>query len=362
MATTGAIDPAGFELPVERLRRGWYTDAYFNLSKELLEASGREPVVTMQVFQKNEALLAGVEEVIEILRSCAGRFTDAGAWLPGWEQLRVDALGDGERISPREPVIHIEGPYSLFAHLETAYLGTLARRTLVATNTARTVEAAAGKSVLFFGARHDHHSNQPGDGWAAHLGGADEVSTDAQGAWWSGSGVGTIPHALIAAYGGDTVAAATAFAERFAERMPITALVDFENDSVGTALAVADALGGKLWGVRLDTAGSLVDRALWGEMGGFDPTGVNCELARRVRSALDEAGHPTVKIVVSGGFDADQIAAFEADGAPVDVYGVGSALLAGSNDFTADVVRLDGAHVAKAGRRFIASDRLERID
>jgi len=223
------------------------------------------------------------------------------------------------------------------------------------------VEAARGKPILFFPARHDHWLVQTGDGWAAHVAGAIGVSTDAQASWWGGRGVGTVPHGLIAAFGGDTVAAACAFTDRFAHEMNVTVLVDFENDSVGTAIAVADALGDRLWGVRLDTSERMVDRALWDRMGEFQPTGVNPELVGLVRAALDEAGHPGVQIVVSGGFDAAKIRRFEALGAPVDAYGVGSSLVRGENDFTADVVRLEGRSAAKAGRSFHPNPRLERV-
>jgi nicotinate phosphoribosyltransferase len=143
--------------------------------------------------------------------------------------------------------------------------------------------------------------------------------------------------------------------------MNVTVLVDFENDSVRTALEVADALGDSLWGVRLDTSERLVDRSLWADMGEFSPTGVAPELVQRVRAALDTAGHEQVKIVVSGGFDAQKIRRFEALGAPVDSYGVGSSLLRGQNDFTADVVRVDGRDCAKAGRSFKPNERLTRI-
>ena len=202
---------------------------------------------------------------------------------------------------------------------------------------------------------------QTGDGWAAHVAGAIGVSTDAQASWWGGTGVGTVPHELIAAYGGDTVAAARAFAGRFADQMNVTVLVDFENDSVRTALEVAEALGPKLWGVRLDTSERLVDCSLWHEMGDFTPTGVNRVLVEKVRAALDAAGHERVKIVCSGGFDAAKIREFEAWDAPVDSYGVGSSLLRGQNDFTADVVRLDGEDCAKAGRRYRPNPRLARV-
>ena len=208
----------------------------------------------------------------------------------------------------------IEGDYALFAHLETVYLGCLARRTLIMRNVREVVAAANGKDILFFPARHDHWLVQTGDGWAAHVAGAIGVSTDAQASWWGGRGVGTVPHALIAAFGGDTVAAARAFTERFGAEMNVTVLVDFVNDSVRTALEVADALGDRLWGVRLDTSERMVDRALWHEMGEFSPTGVNPVLVERVRHALDSAGHERVRIVVSGGFDAAKIRRFEALG------------------------------------------------
>src|SRR5207302_8061675 len=182
-----------------------------------------------------------------------------------------------------------------------------------------------------------------------------------QAPWWGGKGVGTVPHALISAYGGNTVLAATKFAEWAPEDLNVTVLVDFENDSVATALEVARALGPRLWGVRLDTTESLVDRSLWGEMSDFKPTGVNERLVRNVRDALDRDGFERVKIVVSGGFDAEKIRQFEARGVPVDAYGVGSSLIRGSNDFTGDIVLTDGRPSGKFGRRYRPNERLERV-
>jgi nicotinate phosphoribosyltransferase len=355
------LDPGVFRLPVERIRDGYYTDAYFNFTKRLLEERRRHPRVTMQVFQRHKSVLGGIDEAIAVLKQCSGRVWSNG-WEPGWEELEVHALFEGDEVAPWETVMTIEGDYSLFVHLETVYLGCLARRTLVMRNVREVVEAANKKPILFFPARHDHWLVQTGDGWAAHVAGAIGVSTEAQASWWGGTGVGTVPHGLIAAYGGDTVAAARDFADRFAAEMNVTVLVDFENDSVRTALEVADALGDKLWGVRLDTSGQLVDRGLWHEMGNFAPTGVNPVLVERVRQALDGAGHQRIKIVASGGFDAARIRRFEELGAPVDSYGVGSALLRGENDFTADVVRVDGRDCAKVGRRYNPNPRLQRVD
>src|SRR4051794_23494570 len=261
----------------------------------------------MQVFQKERSILGGIDEAIAILKLCSD----------DWRALEVHALHEGDRIEPFETVMTIEGSYALFAHLETVYLGSLARRSLVMRNVHDVVDAAGGKQILFMPARHDHWLVQTGDGWAAHVAGAIGVSTDAQASWWGGRGVGTVPHGLIAAFGGDTVAAAKAFANRFSGAMNVTVLVDFANDSVTTALEVADALGDQLWGVRLDTSERLVDRSLWREMGAFRPTGVNDVLVRRVRSALDEAGHQRVKFVVPGGSPAARIREFERNGVPV---------------------------------------------
>jgi nicotinate phosphoribosyltransferase len=350
------LDPGIFDLPVEKMRAGWYTDAYFNYTREVLLREGSRPRVVMQIFQKHHAYLGGMDEAIAILKLCAHEY----------DGLEIRALYDGDRIEPYEPVMHIEGDYTAFSHLETPVLGTLARRTLITTNVVAVLEAANAKPIIFMPARHDHHRVQTGDGYAAYVAGQIVgaeigVTTDEQASWWGGHGIGTVPHALIASYGGDTVTAARHFADWAPEGMNVTVLVDFENDSVRTALEVADALGDRLWGVRLDTSESLVDRSLWTEMGDFKPTGVNRELVWKVRDALDAAGHGRVRIVVSGGFTVEKIRQFELAGVPVDAYGVGSSLIRGSNDFTGDIVITDGKPSAKVGRHYRENPRLEPV-
>jgi nicotinate phosphoribosyltransferase len=356
------LDPQVFRLPIDRLRHGYYSDAYFVYTQRLLEEQNHHPRVVMQVFQKRESLLGGIDEAIAVLKLCAGHAGPQGEWVLGWDELEVKALGEGDAISPYEAVMTIEGDYALFAHLETVFLGSLARRSLIMRNVRAVVDAARGKPIFYFPARHDHWLVQTGDGWAAHVAGAIGVSTDAQASWWGGTGIGTVPHGLIAAYAGDTVTAARVFADRFHEEMNVTVLVDWENDSVKTAIEVAEALGPLLWGVRLDTSETLVDRSLYDSMGGFDPRGVNPRLVANVRNALDSAGYPEVKIVASGGFTAERIEQFETLGVPVDAYGVGSSLIRGQNDFTADVVIVDGVPCAKVGRAYHPNPRLELVD
>jgi nicotinate phosphoribosyltransferase len=352
MPSRKRLDPEIFNLPVAKMRAGYYSDKYFVRAREILLADGCHPRVTMQVFGKVPAFLGGMDEAIAILQLCAIE----------WPELEVHALYDGDEVEPWETVLLIEGPYDAFAHLETLYLGVLARRTRVATNTRRVVEAAAPKEILFFPARHDHWLVQTGDGYAAHVAGAIGVSTDAQASWWGSEGVGTVPHALIAAYGGDTVLATRKFAEHIGSGVKLISLVDFENDCVRTSLEVARALGDRLYGVRLDTSEMLVDQSLWDQMGYFKPTGVNPQLVWNVRRALDADGFEKVKIVVSGGFTVEKIRDFERQKVPVDGYGVGSSLFQGRFDFTADVVRLEGKPCAKVGREYRPNPRLERVD
>jgi nicotinate phosphoribosyltransferase len=431
---TERLRPETFRLPVEKIRAGYKSDIYFARTKLILEQDGRRDRVTMQVFQKHpDAVIVGTDHTLAILQAGAGRYRDrarsdalfaryleaerrayahwaslpasggweayaplardafdisfelAALWEPGWRDLDVRSLFDGESAEPNEPVMHIEGEYGSFAHLETLYLGALAEGSRVATNTRNVVAAANGKPVIMFGARHQAHEAQAGAGYAAYVGGAIGVSTDEQGEWWGSTGLGTVPHALIAVYGGDTTVATLKFDEhinRSTERIGhltapgtpeghvnVTSLVDFQNDVVNTSLGVAHALGQRLWGVRVDTSESLIDKSILREierndgMAEREIRGVTPRLIEILRAALDAAGYGHVRIVASGGFDAEKIARFERLGVPVDVYGVGSALVHGTGfDHTADIVRLDGRDVAKVGRDYRDNPRLQRVD
>ena len=402
--TAPRLGPEVFDLPVPEIRIGYRSAVYFSRAKRILEAERPDTAVTVQVFQKQSSVLCGIDEALAVLRVGAGSWADPAKaselfdaylearldarrlrlqdldaaararvrqfeleteldhlWVTGFEQLDVAALHDGDRVDPWSTVLLITGPLHLFAHLESVYLGVLARRTKVATNVARVVDAARGKPLLFFADRFDHLATQGGDGYAAHIAGARGVATDAMAAWWGEKGLGTIPHGLIAAFDGDTVEATAAFARHVPEA-DLIALTDFNNDCVTDSVACARAFGERLWGVRLDTAGTMVDRSITPDrMGDFDPTGVNVPLVRLVRDALDAEGFDHVRIIVSGGFTAERIAAFEAQDAPVDAYAVGSALLRGSIDFTADVVAVDGRPMAKKGRTLRPNPRLQPV-
>ncbi len=433
MIVTQRLRPEVFRLPIEKIRTGYKSDIYFGRTKLILERDMRRERVTMQVFQKHpHAVIVGTDQTLAILHVGAGRYRDraraetlfggyleaerrlyqhwlalprggwdayepiarevfdlshelASLWEPAWRELAVESLYDGETATSGEPVMRIAGDYTAFAHLETLYLGALAEGTRVATSTRDVVEAARGKPVIMFGARHQAHEAQAGSGYASFVGGAIGVSTDEQGEWWGSKGLGTIPHALIAVYGGDTTVATLKFDEHINRatteighltakgttegHVNVTALVDFRNDVVNTSLGVAHALGARLWGVRVDTSESLVDASILRELerreglAGDEVRGVTPRLVELLREALDAGGYRHVRIVASGGFDAAKIRRFEEIGVPVDVYGVGSALVHGSGfDHTADIVRVNGVDLAKTGRGYVKSDRLHDVD
>ncbi len=344
---------------IQKIRKGYFTARYFLRTRDILLSQKNFSVVTMQVFQKrNGAVLCGVNETVSLLKIACGIYKN-GTWQAMWNTLTVNSLREGDVMSAYEPVLHITGPYVAFAHLESLYLGILARRSLVATNSKMMLTAAKGKAVYFFADRFDHFFNQEGDGYAAHVGGISAVCTQAQGSWWAGEPMGTMPHSFIALCGGNTTKAAQLFFKKF-PRTPLIVLVDFENDCVRTSLEVARVFGNKLYAVRLDTSEKLTDRALIKNKKPSD-AGVSPALVWAVRNALDKEGFKRVKIIVSGGFTEEKIRQFEVGRVPVDGYGVGSALLKGNNDFTADIVKVDGKLVAKEGRKFQKNSRMHLV-
>ncbi|HET7460705.1 MAG TPA: hypothetical protein VFJ82_05640 [Longimicrobium sp.] len=363
-----------------RIRTGWLSDRYFLRTALTLQHAGRDPVATMQVFAKQKGVLAGVYEAVRLFQT---------QLAPGYDprDLEVRTLLEGDDINRGggddwEPVMHVTGCYRGFAHLETPVLGVLARRSLVASNTRIVVEAGGGKPVIFMAPRHDDWRVQTPDGYAAVVGGAESVSSDAAGAWWGARGVGTMPHALIAAFEGDTVAATLAFARYLREQEPgvaIMSLVDYANNAVKTSIEVARAMraefgDGVLSAVRVDTSERLIDDSLIGDpevWGRAKLTGVNPYLVRKMRRALDAEGFGYVGIVASGGFTPSKIKRFESENVPVVAYGVGSSLLghseAGSGllnnfDFTADLVKLGGQPQGKIGRTWRENPRMVRLD
>ena len=348
------LDPATFELPVERIREGAFSALQLRATRALLGEAETPPRVLLQVSATHAGWLAGIDEAIAILKLGADE----------WSALAVHALYEGDRVDEWGTVLTIEGPYHGFVHLEPLVLGVLERRSRVHSNVRRLVEAARPKSILVAPAAHDHWVLQPGDGWAVHLAGADAVLSEASASWWKGgAGAGTaiVTHALVAACGGDVTVAARALAGRLGDDVRLLAPAAHRNDCVAASLALARALPDRLWGVALDTPGFLVDQSILPHMGAFDPTGVNPQLVWAVRNALDAEGFGDVKLVAAGGFDVARIRRFEEEGVPVDCYAVGGAVFDGRAPFVADVVAVNETPAERVGRPRRENAKLERV-
>ncbi len=309
---------------LDRILSGQTSDVYFMRTKHIMEMEDLNPVVSMEVFPGADGVLCGIKEVITLLRRV----------LP--QEAEVWALEESTLMQAKEVVLRITAPYRSFVLYETAYLGILAHESGWATAARACVQAAGDIPVISFGARHVHPSVAPYMEYAAIVGGCIGCATTA-GAQLAGiAPSGTIPHALCLVMG-DTVKATQAFDRHIPPDVRRIALVDTFKDEAEESLRVAQALGDRLWGVRLDTPR---------ERGRVTP-----DLVQEVRVRLDQAGFGDIKIVVSGGIDPARIHLFRERKAPVDAFGVGSAISgAAPIDFTADIKEIEGRPVAKRGR------------
>jgi len=316
---------------------GETADIYFVRTLEVLKKAGLNPVATMEVFPSRGGTLCGMEEVKALLQKV----------LP--PQAEVWGLGEGERMERKEVVLRIKAPYQSYAVYETAYLGILAHCSGWATAAREAVEAAQGIPVIGFGARHVHPLVAGQLDYASQVGGCAGGSSVLGGKLMGRSPMGTMPHALIICFG-DTVEATLAFDRYMPPEVPRISLVDTFKDEPEESLRVAQALGKRLQGVRLDTPT---------ERGRVTP-----DLVKETRARLDQAGFPHVGIVVSGGLDPERIRQFIAQGAPVTAFGVGSHISSAPPiDFTADLHEVDGRAIAKRGRipGITPNPRLKRI-
>ena len=324
--------------PSPDTRSGENADLYFRRSLAILAAEGLDPRVTMEFFARRRALLCGMREVEGLLQPLLAR------------GVEVERLPEGSWFEPREVVLRIRARYARIGLYETAVLGILASEAGWAAAAAAGVAEAGGTPVISFGARHVHPDVSARMEYAAVVGGCAGCATPA-GARLSGiEPSGTIPHALVLCMG-DTVEAVQAFDRHVDPAVPRIALVDTFRDEAEESLRVAAALGRRLWGVRLDTP--------------QERGGVTGDMVREVRARLDQAGYGSVRIVVSGGVDPERIRYFRNQDAPVDAYGVGSAISGASAiDFTADVKEVDGRPLAKRGRipGITPSPRLRKLE
>ncbi|MFP3975646.1 MAG: nicotinate phosphoribosyltransferase [Dehalococcoidia bacterium] len=326
-----------FDIP-ESVLSGETADIYFVRTREILEKENLNPVATMEVFPGHDGLLCGMNEALTLLEKV----------LPS-ENREVWALSEGDRFQKKEVVLRITAPYQSYAMYETAYLGMLSHCSGWATAARECVEAAEGIPVISFGARHVHPAVVGRMEYAAIVGGCVGCASPVGAELAGQNAIGTIPHALILVMG-ETARATLAFDKYMPESVSRVALVDTLKDEPEESVNVAQAMGGKLEAVRLDTPP---------ERGRVTP-----DLVKETRARLDLAGFKDVKIFVSGGVSQEQIRNLIEAGAPVDTFAVGSAISnAKPIDFTADIHEVEGEPIAKRGRipGITPNSRLKRV-
>lgn len=373
-----------------RIQDGFFTDQYFNNTKDILVNKDKHPIIRVQYFcRKDNTVLSGMQEARNIITS----LVNCGDMNK--KNFKLYMLNDGDIVNAWETVLLFEGDAQEFVTLETVILGILSMSG-IATETRKCVQAANGKPVLFFGARFDHYKIQEAIGYASLVGGASGVSTDANGYIKNIKGTGTIPHILIGCFGGSTVEAAMAFDDIMPESVKRTVLVDWDNDCVGTTIDVVNAFAektgkygvydktitvtekthydyspddfigdgkGRLWSVRFDTSNLLRDKSVTPI--GEQSLGVCPELVFRAREAFDKRGWNKLKIGVSGGFNFDRITLVEKLKVPIDWYGVGDSIAKQRISFTADICEIkkgdEWVVCSKVGRAPRPNPRLKEI-
>ncbi|HKG57532.1 MAG TPA: nicotinate phosphoribosyltransferase [Candidatus Limnocylindrales bacterium] len=328
--------------PSPEIMSGESADVYFARAESILKREGLDPLVTMEVFARQDAVLCGIDEAKNLIGHVLASSDP--------DETSVFALDDGDRIAPKEIVLRIRARYRRFGLYETAILGMLSQSTGWATAARECVDAAEPAPVVSFGARHVHPDITDVLDYAAIVGGCVGASTPA-GARLAGlNPTGTMPHSLVLIFG-DTVKAAEAFDRDLDPDVPRIVLIDTFKDEAEEALRVAHALGDRLYGIRLDTPA---------ERGR-----VTADLVHEIRARLDQAGFRHVKIVVSGGLNPERMHYFKDAGAPVDSFAVGSYISGATPiDFTGDIKEIDGRPIAKRGRipGLTDSPRLEEVD
>ena len=316
----------------EEIRKGETTDIYFLRTKQVLEAKRMTKVhayaeVTPGKLPRDWpwGILCGIEEEAYLFEGCP---VDIYAMPEGSVFYHEDYRGI------REPTMYVEGPYGEFCLLETPLLGLLCQASGVATRAARVKKVAREKLVLAFGIRRMHPALSPMLDRAAYIAGCDGVSSLSGAKIISAKPMGTMPHALIIAFG-DQVKAWKAFDEVMSNDVPRVALIDTYYDEKAEAILAAEALKKRLYGVRLDTPAS--------RKGDF------AEIVREIRWELDVRGYERTKIFVSGGLDEETIGILSEAGA--EAFGIGTAISnAPTVDFGMDIVEMNGKPVAKRGK------------
>ncbi|WNY27050.1 hypothetical protein [Methanolapillus ohkumae] len=387
-----------------------YTDKYFLRAYEILKNDRLNPYVRAQVFvRKGPGIVSGMEEAVSFILNHSDLIQNGG---------HIFALSDGDSYNPLETLLMIEGRVLDLIRLETVYLGIISSALAIQNdgqklnfekienNMRQIVEAAGGRPVTYFGARHWHYSKDADISKAAICGGAAGAATDAGAEILHQKGVGTIPHALENIYAwrdgkeNAVLNSTLAFDKYMPKDIKRIALIDYNNQEVDDTLKVARLIS-SLFAVRVDTCGenigqgalSMADfigksnaekeeiiRKFFGLLNpiSISPeneiywfgTGVSISGVYAIRKALDENGFSHIQVMLSSGFGKIEkvrefVRAEKLLGMKLfDSLGVGG--IYDSRDATMDIVAVGNSlselvPVSKVGRMERKNPRLKQI-
>ncbi len=374
-----------------------YADKYFTRTRIILENEGINPRVRYQAFARKGGEVRGLDESVNFIREV----TRAKAK----DEVRIYALRNGDNYAPCEPLMKLEGRVQDLVELETLYLGLTSSGLTgninieeVRKKARAIVNAAQGKPVHYFGARHFHPLLDREIAGICKEEGFTGCSTDKGAEAWNAGGMGTEPHALIVTYasymdenrikGNPTVEATKGFDKHIGQEVPRIVLPDTFNreitDSIETARAVPS-----LRGLRIDTCGenyaqgadrmpeegpAFEDGENWNFKGYWNPKGVSISAVWNLREALIRNGLANLEITVSSGFNEEKTAVFlEADAFFRQRYGlelfhsIGTGSIARPVMATADIVAYFNekqgkwVEMHKVGRPEIKTNRLREV-
>lgn len=336
-----------------------YTDKYFTKSRLVAQMSGLNPVVKYRVFGRFYGV-AALEPA---------KYLIAAQQLP---DVKISILPTGTQFNPGDTLMIIEGRFQDIVELETMYLQWVALPCYCAGKARAIVDAAKGRMIMDFAARHMYGAESVAlASYGAEVGGIKAHSTDvgANSLEWlhrlanwiaardyqlgypafefRNKGIGTTPHALLAIFHGDYLKMADAYLKVYPD--DFVALIDYNNREIDDTIALVKHCGPALKGVRTDTCGENCAQVIGGKA---QLPGVCTEAVEQLRDALDLNGGEKVKLYVSSGFDEEKVERFVGGiGVSFDGIGTGS-FIPKAPQCTSDIFEVSGQRESKVGREW----------
>ncbi|MGL5640108.1 MAG: nicotinate phosphoribosyltransferase [Mycoplasmoidaceae bacterium] len=335
-----------------------YSSKYFLSAQRIIKESkiGKKSTIRFFCFHNNTCI-SGINYLKDLIEEEKKN--------NNINSIIIYSVEEGAIVNAFDTVIIIEGLYYEFAYLENIIDGILSRMSSVATNCLEYIKNAKNKEIIFMADRSDFYLNQPIDGYAAYIGGMKNFVTNGLMELLPKDNdakyLGTMSHSLIQQCEGSLILAIELFKNTFPNEK-IIALIDYYNDCLNEIDKLANSkFRNEIFAVRVDTSKSLIDNCLIENKDNNEYYGVNHHLILKIRNKLDSLEMNKVKIIASSGIDLNKINEFEKLKTPVDIYGIGSALIARRCHFAADLIKIEDKYESKFGRNVCVEKDFKKL-